>query len=92
MCASLQLCYLRGQMLKRIRQSVIGAQTIEEDLESSDYPVLTSLGVDVPSNFQVKAILRDLLKLNKQVKSAQILTFESYNDNLMTMLQIPRSF
>jgi hypothetical protein len=92
MSAAMQLRELREQIMKGIRSSVVGAQTIVENLQPTDYPVLTSFGVDLSTDFQVKAILRDISKLSKHVGSTQILSFHASNNKLVTMVQIPRSY
>jgi hypothetical protein len=71
---------------------VIGVITINEKIEPTDYPTLTPLAVDLSTDYQVKVIIRDIVKLNKNIQSTQILLFEAANDKLTTMVQIPRNY
>jgi hypothetical protein len=87
--ASLQLKELREETMKGIWSSVIGSQIITEDLNAGDFPVLTSLGVDLETDFQVKGILCNIAKLSKKVNSTPILTFEASDGKLLTRVQIP---
>jgi hypothetical protein len=69
---------------------VIGAKFIEE-LKQGRYPTLTSLGADLSTDFHVKSLLRDIVRLDKDVSSIEILSFEAENDKPTTLVQIPRT-
>jgi hypothetical protein len=44
-------------LAKEIRLSVIGAAMINEEITPIDYPALTYFGVDLSTDFQMKALL-----------------------------------
>ena len=69
---------LKQQSSKSVRR-VIGAKDIEEDLTQGHYPALTSLGVDLSDDFYVKALLRDIVRMDKDVSSVDFLSFEAEN-------------
>jgi hypothetical protein len=91
MTTALEIRDLCEETVKGMWLSVIGAQKIEEEVIPNDYPVLTSFGVDLSTDYQVEAILRDFPKLSKKGDSNQILCFEQANNKLTTMVQIPMS-
>ena len=70
---------LKQQSSKSVRR-VIGAKDIEEDLTQGHYPALTSLGVDLSDDFHVKSLLRDIIRMAKDVSSTELLSFGAEND------------
>ncbi len=69
---------LKQRSSKSVRR-VIGVKDIEEDLTQGHYPALTSLGVDLSDDFHVKALLRDIVRMDKDVSSVDFLSFEAEN-------------
>jgi hypothetical protein len=85
-----KLRQLKQQSSKSVRR-VIGAKDIEEDLIPGHYPALTSLGVDLSDDFHVKSLLRDIIRMAKDVSSTELLSFGAENDKPTTLVQIPRT-
>jgi hypothetical protein len=59
---------LKQESSKRML-STIGAIAIEEELTQGHYPTFTSLGVDLSTEFHVKSLLRDIVRLHLDVLS-----------------------
>jgi hypothetical protein len=73
-------------------RGLLGIKKIEDTLDHADYPTLVGqLRVNLKDNQTIQALLRDIIKLSKNVESVKILEFQAGNDKLQSLIHVPRS-
>jgi hypothetical protein len=65
--------------------AAVAVNCFEEPINPKDYPMLHSKGICLKTDREIKAVLRDIMKLAKKVKSVDLLKVLNYN-NLTTSL------
>jgi len=70
----------------------LGAKKIEETIDKAKFPLLTKkLGVSLSTDFDVKAIIREINDLADVVESVNLREFQAWNGRRRSWLVIPRS-
>jgi hypothetical protein len=78
-------------LTSRIR-GLLGVQKIHDTINQDNYPTLVGeLQVSLRDNHTIQALLRDIIKLNNNVESVNILQFKAQNNKVQSLLHIPRS-
>ena len=72
-------------------RSLLGAKKISETLDMTRYPLMKKKGINICDNMEIQALLRELVMLNDEVDSVQVLEYAAYNDEPQTLLRVPRS-
>jgi hypothetical protein len=76
---------------KAIRASVLGVNSFFETINPKDYPTLSALNICLKTDRDIKAVIRDLIKLSKKVKSVDLLKVLNYNDSTTSLVEVPCS-
>jgi hypothetical protein len=71
--------------------SVAHDNVFDEHIDSQDHPTLQAKQISVESDKDIAAVLRDIIKLSKKVKSVDILKVVNYNDATTSLVKIPCS-
>jgi hypothetical protein len=73
-------------------RGLLGVKQIEDALNHDDYPTLVGqLHVNLKYNQTIQALLRDIIKLSKNVEAVKILKFQAGKDKLQSLMHLPRS-
>jgi hypothetical protein len=64
---------------------------ITEKVDANGYPALTSKNICLRTDKDITAVLRDIIKLSKNVKSVDILKVLNYNDSTTSLVEVPCS-
>jgi hypothetical protein len=65
--------------------------TFTEHINPKDYPTLHSKHICLQTDTEITAVLRDILKLSKKVKSVDLLKVLHYNDSTTSLVEVPCS-
>jgi len=80
----------RNDLTSPIR-SLLGVKKISETIDVTRFPLMTKKGINLHDNMEIQALLRELVLLNDEVESVQVLEYAAYNDVPQTLLRVPRS-
>jgi hypothetical protein len=72
-------------------RALLGAKKISEKIDDRKYPLMKSKGINLRDNMELQALLREIVMLNDEVESVQVLEYSAYNDTPQTLLTVPRS-
>jgi hypothetical protein len=99
--ASFETCELeRKKILEANDDSIKKEQAVsvavdikhfEEVVDPSQFPTLVSKNISISSDKDIKAVIRDIVKLSKQVKSVDLLKCLNYNDTTTSLVEVPCS-
>jgi hypothetical protein len=70
---------------------LLGAKKISESIDDSRFPLMKKKEINFRDNHEIQALLRELVMLNDEVESVQVLEYSAYNDAPQTLLRVPRS-
>jgi hypothetical protein len=76
---------------KRAVSVAVDVITFTGHINSKDYPALHSKHICLQTDTEITAVLRDILKLSKKVKSVDLLKVLHYNDSTTSLVEVPCS-
>jgi hypothetical protein len=71
--------------------AAVAVNCFEKLIEPKDYPTLDSKGICLKTERDIKAVLKDIMKLAKKVKSIDLLKVLNYNDSTTSLVEVPCS-
>jgi hypothetical protein len=90
-----ETCALEIKKQKEKKQEAVSAasqaQPFDTTLKPQEYPTLVSKNISLTSNQDIVPVLREIVKLSKQVKSVDILKILNLNDSATSLVEVPSS-
>jgi hypothetical protein len=90
-----ETCTLAIKKQKEKKQEAVSAasqaQPFDTTLKPQEYPTLVSKNISLTSNQDIVPVLREIVKLSKQVKSVDILKILNLNDSTTSLVEVPSS-
>jgi myosin heavy subunit len=72
-------------------RAAVQIHSFEENINPKDYPTLHSKHICLKTDKDITAILRDIMKLSKEVKSIDLLKVMNYDDRPTSLVEVPCS-
>jgi hypothetical protein len=85
-----ETCELERKKKKAVSVAV-DVITFAEHINPKDYPTLHSKHICLQTDTKITAVLRDILKLSKKVKSVDLVKVLHYNDSTTSLVEVPCS-
>jgi hypothetical protein len=73
---------------KKAVSAVVGAKKIAEVTDPNQFPTLVAKNTCITSDKDIKAMMRELAKLSKQVKSVALLEVVHHNDTTTSLVEV----
>jgi hypothetical protein len=89
-----ETCELERRKEKKEQEAVSAAvqvQFFEEKVEPHEYPILFAKNIGLSSDEDITPVLREIVKLSKRIKSADVLKVLHCNDSTTSLVEIPCS-
>jgi hypothetical protein len=90
-----ETCALEIKKQKEKKQEAVSAASQERPFDTTlkpqEHPALVSKNISLASNQDIVPVLREIVKLSKQVKSVDILKILNLNDSTTSLVEVPSS-